>query len=211
MIPEAHLSLQECLGDQYVASKWDGPLDSASGAEGDPDAALAAVNAWHNKWAPDSPSDFCEVATTPNDHSQVEGNQVEGELLDLVTELKAQRWITGQPLILNELLDPKEEQEVGEYLNVFNGGDLEIIARVQAKGGNIEEIDSNSDDDQPKAVTPSLNEMIDACQVLEEGSLLICTDALDFIEAAHWFWGHLQTMSHKGTKQTTIDMFFNTK
>ena len=56
-IPEAHSSLQERLGDQYVASEWDGPLDSASGAEGDPDAALAAVNAWHNKWAPDSPSD----------------------------------------------------------------------------------------------------------------------------------------------------------
>ena len=48
LIPEAHSSLQECLGDQYVASEWDGPLDSALGAEGDPDAALAAVNAWHN-------------------------------------------------------------------------------------------------------------------------------------------------------------------
>jgi len=112
---------------------------------------------------------------------------------------------------LNELLDPKEEQEVGEYLNVFNGGDLEIIAMVQAKGDDIEEIDSDSDDDQPEAVPPSLKEMIDACRVLEEGSLLVCTDALDFVEAARRFRGRLQKMSHKGTKQTTIDMFFNTK
>ena len=103
-IPEAHLSLQECLGDQYVASEWDGPLDAVSGAEDDTDAALAAVNAWCNKWAPDGPSDLCEAVTTPNDHSQVED-----ELLDLVAELKAQRLITGQPLTLNELLDPKEE------------------------------------------------------------------------------------------------------
>ena len=54
---------------------------------------------------------------------------------------------------------------------------------VQAKGGDIEEIDSDSNDDQPEAVPPSLKEMIDACWVLEEGSLLICTDVLDFIEA----------------------------
>jgi len=141
-IPEAHSSLQERLGDQYVASEWDGPLDSASGAEGDTDAALAAVNGWRNKWAPDGPSDLCEVATTPNDHSKVED-----KLLDLVTELKAQRRITGQPLTLDELLDPKEEREIGEYLNVFDGGDLEIIAMVQAKRGDIEEIDSDSDDE----------------------------------------------------------------
>jgi len=78
-IPKAHSSLQECLGDWYVASEWNEPLDTASGAEGDVSAALVAINAWHNKWAPDSPSDLCEVATTPNDHSKVEK-----ELIDLV-------------------------------------------------------------------------------------------------------------------------------
>jgi len=205
-IPEAHSSLQERLGDQYVASEWDGPLDSALGAEGDTDAALAAVNAWRNKWAPDGPSDLCEVATTPNDHSKVEN-----ELLELVTELKARKRITGQPLTLDELLDPKEEREIGEYLDVFDGGDLEIITMVQAKGGDIEEIDSDSDDDHPEAVPPSLKEMIDACQLLEEGGLLVCTDALDFVEAARQFRGRLQKMSREATKQTTIDMFFNTK
>ena len=49
------------------------------------------------------------------------------------------------------------------------------------------------------------------CQALEEGSLLVCTDAPDFVETAHQFQGHLQKMSHKGTKQTSIDMFFTTK
>ena len=34
-IPEAHSDLQEHLGDQYIASEWNEPLDSASGAEGD--------------------------------------------------------------------------------------------------------------------------------------------------------------------------------
>ena len=82
---------------------------------------------------------------------------------------------------------------------------------VQVKRGDIEEIDSDSNDDHPEAVPPSLKKMIDTCRVLEEGSLLVCTDALDFVEAARRFQGHLQKMSHEGTKQTTIDMFFNTK
>ena len=56
---------------------------------------------------------------------------------------------------------------------------------VQTERGDIEEIDSDCDDDHPRAVPPSLKEMIDTCQVLEEGSLLVCTDALDFVEAAH--------------------------
>ena len=56
---------------------------------------------------------------------------------------------------------------------------------VQTKRGDIEEIDSDSDDVHPEVVPPSLKKMIDACWVLEEGSLLVCTDALDFIEAAH--------------------------
>jgi len=88
-IPEAHSSLQECLGDRYVASEWNEPLDAASGAEGDVGAALVAINAWRNKWVPDSPSDLCEVATTPNDHSKVEK-----ELINLVAQLKARRRIT---------------------------------------------------------------------------------------------------------------------
>ena len=60
------------------------PLDLALGAEGDVNAALAAVNAWHNTWAPDSPSNLCKVTTNPDEH-----NEVKEELLDLVAQLKA--------------------------------------------------------------------------------------------------------------------------
>ena len=206
-IPETHASLQEHLGDQYVASEWKGPLDAALGAEGDAGAALAAINAWRNKWAPDN---LCEAAMTPNDHSEVEE-----ELLDLVTQLKARRRITGQPLTLDEMLDPKEEREVGECLNIVDGGDDEIIAMVRAKvglaRGDVEEISSDSDNGDPEVVPRSLKEMIEACRMLEENSLLVCTDALDFVEAARQFRGRLQKMSGEHTKQTTIDMFFNTK
>jgi len=105
-IPEVHSALQECLGDQYIASEWNEPLDSALGAEGDVSAALAAVNAWHNKWVPDGPSEAPDspVATIHDEH-----NNVEEELLELVAQLKAQRQIIGEPLTLDEMLDPVEE------------------------------------------------------------------------------------------------------
>jgi len=77
--------------------------------------------------------------------------------------------------------------------------------------GDIEEIDSDSDDDEPEVVPPSLKQMIEACRILEENGLLVCSDALDFIEAVCRFRGHLQKMSREGAKQTTIDMFFNYK
>ena len=97
--------------------------------------------------------------------------------INLVAQLKAWRCITGKPFTLNKMLDPKEEQEIGECLNVVDGGDLEIIAMVQSKvglaRGDIEEIDSNSDDDNLEVVPPSL--------------LLFCTDVLNFVEAAHRF------------------------
>jgi len=68
------------------------------------DRHFATLNTLHNKWAPGSPSNLCEVTTIPNEHSEVEE-----ELLDLVAQLKEQRCITGQPFTLNELLGLKEE------------------------------------------------------------------------------------------------------
>ena len=210
-LPEAHSFLQERLGDRYIASEWNEPLDCALGAEGDVNAALAAVNALRNKWAPDGPSDLCEVATIPNEHSKVEE-----ELLDLVAQLKERRCITGQPFTLDELLDPKEEREIGECLDSFEGGDLEIVGMVQAEvglaRGDIEEIDSDSASDDPEVVPPSLKEMIEACRILEENSLVVYTEGvLNLVQAARRYRGRLQKMSREGAKQTTLDMFFNFK
>jgi len=211
LIPEAHSALQECLSDRYISSKWIEPLDSVLGAEGDVDADLAAVNTWRDKWAPDSPSGSCEVATIPDEH-----NKVKGQLLDLVAELKARRRIIGQPFTIDKMLDPIEEQEIGECLGSFEGGDLdlEIIGMVQAKarGDVIEELSSDSDDDEPEVVPPSLKGMIESCQKLEEDCLLVCTEgALDFVEAGRRLQGCLQKMSRDSAKQTTLDMFFNSK
>jgi hypothetical protein len=219
-IPDAHSALQERLGDQFIVREWIEPLDSALAAEGDVSAALAAVNAWRNKWAPDSPSEApdspSEVLDSPVATILDEHDNVEAELLGLVAELKARKRIIGEPLTLEEMLDPIEEREIGEYPSSFEGRDLdlEIIGMVQAKarGDAVEEISSDSDDDEPEVVPPSLPEMIEACRKLEEGCLLVCTEGvLDFVEAARRLRGHLQKLSRESEKQTTIDMYFNYK
>ncbi len=80
------------------------------------------------------------------------------ELLDLVAQLKAWRHIIGQPFTLDKMLDPIEEQEIGECLDSFEGQDLglEIVGMVQAKvrGDIIEEVSSDSDSDEPEVVPP---------------------------------------------------------
>ena len=129
-LPEVHDHLRERLGNYYIANEWNESLDSVLRAEDDTSAALAALAALCKKWAPDTPSEPCEAAETPDECSEVEG-----ELMGLVAELKARRCIFGKPCTLDELLDPEEEREIGENLYAFEGGDTEIIEMVQAEIG----------------------------------------------------------------------------
>ena len=47
-----------------------------------------------------------------------------------------------------------------------------------------EEIDPDSNSDEPEVVRPSLKEMIEVCWKLEGDCLLVCKDsALDYVEA----------------------------
>ena len=147
------------------------------------------------------------MATISDEHTKVEE-----ELLGLVAQLKVRRRIIGKPSTLEELLDPAEEREIGQCLDEVNGGDMEIVAMVQAKArGDVEEIESDSNEDNPKVVPPSLKEMIAACRMLEENGLLVCTDRLDIVEAVRRFRGHLHKMSKESEKQTTLDRFLTHK
>jgi len=160
---------------------------------------------------PDTPSELCEVATTSNE------NKVKEELLKLVAQLKDRSRIHGQPYMLDELLDPKEEREIGESLHAFEGGDVEIIRAVQQgidlARGEIEEIEEiDSDDEDPEAAPPPLKDMIRMCRVIEESCMVVCTEgALEVVQSLRRYRGHLWRMSTEGAKQTTLDAFFSLK
>jgi len=203
-LPNVHTHLQKRLGNNYITSEWNKTLDSVLRAEDDTGAAIAALTALHNKRADDTPSESCEVAKTPD-----ECNEVEEDLLDLVAQLKDWRCIFGQPSTLDKLLDPAEEWEIREELYSFEGGDADIIEMVQQEiglgRGDIKEIDS---DDEPEVVAPPLKEVIKMCHILEEHSMAVCTTGVfKFLKSLCEYQGHLQEMSQKGEKQTTLDTF----
>ena len=185
-LSQVHRRLQEHLGDQYVASEWNESLDTVLGAEDNSEVALAALDTLLNKWAPDTCSELCEVATISDEHKKVEE-----ELLDLVAQLKIQRCIIGEPWTLEELLDPEEEQEIGEDPHELEGGDLEIVRMVQqemglARGEIEESEESDSGDHDPELTPPSLNEMTKMCQAIEECCMVVCTEgALKVIQSLH--------------------------
>ena len=69
---------------------------------------------------------------------------------------------------------------------------MKIIGMVWGRC-DIEEVSSDSDDDEPEVVPPSIKDMIETCQKLEGDCLLVCTEgALDFVEAGRRLRGHLQ-------------------
>ena len=73
-----------------------------------------------------------------------------------------------------------------------------VQVKVGLARGEIEEINTNSDDDNPKAMPSPLKEMIEACWKLEENSLLVYTeDVLDLVQAVHQYQGHLQRISRE--------------
>ena len=137
-----------------------------------------------------------------------EHHNIENELLILVAQLKNRRRINGKPCTLNELLDPEEEREIGENTYAFEGGDADIVGFVQEEMvGDIEEIDS--DDEDPNVAPPSLKEMLDMCQIIQENSMVVCTEgSLEVVKVLRKYRGHLQRMRHEGERQATLDTFF---
>ena len=106
-----------------------------------------------------------------------------------MAQLKDWRHIFGKLCTLDRLLDPEEEWEIGENIYAFEGGDAEIIGMVQQEMGLVrgttEEIDSGDD---PEVVLLPLKEMIRMCQIIEENSMVICTEgALALVKASRQY------------------------
>jgi len=115
-LPEVHERLAERLGDKYVPGDWNKPLDAVLGAEDNLDEALSALECLRGELDVDLPDKSDKYAMTE------QRIDLENELQGLIDELKKRRRITGEPLGIDEFLDPKEEQKVGETSYEFEGG-----------------------------------------------------------------------------------------
>ncbi|KIN96796.1 hypothetical protein M404DRAFT_162309, partial [Pisolithus tinctorius Marx 270] len=179
----AEKCLQELLKDQFVYEHWQPALNAVMEAEGDVMQAAEAVQRLA------SATLHCTGLTIkiPAKKCPPQLITLEAALADSVLILKSHDKIIGPPPTVNEILNPKEEREVGKPQYAFEGGDAEIVAVVEnelaIKWGEIVEIESDDDEDQQMPPIPSYTDLISMCQTLETACMVV-SDANSTLELA---------------------------
>jgi hypothetical protein len=172
-LPDAEDHLKKHLGDQYNIWDWQLALDAVMNAEGDTSLTQEAVNQLASKCQ--LPQlvikllQWLEARELPI--SQI--IDAEKGLMDSVNELVKHKRIIGCPPTIEEIVNPIEEQEIGNSPYRFEGGNVEIMAKVMremavAQGEVIELDDSDSEDESNDVDNPpSWQEVIKLCKKLE--------------------------------------------
>jgi hypothetical protein len=160
---------------------------------------------------PTQPVPNSQDMAAPSIPPMTQSHALEAELMDCVVELKRRNRIFGSIPSLDDLLDPTEEQEIGDMPYWFEGGDAEIVAQVHheqaIERGEVVEVDSDSegdDDDDPPADL-STAEIIRMCEQLERVALGSGLDgALEFLRNSRRFRAQLTQADFQRAKQVTL-------
>ncbi|KAF8122901.1 hypothetical protein EV363DRAFT_1181549 [Boletus edulis] len=206
-LPLVETALQEHLGSRYVASDWSLALKMVMDAEGDAEKASEAVE----KLA----SAACQrsgLVVKLQKPPQLEA--LEEDLEDSIMILKDKNRIFGNPLSVDELLDPLEEREDVDIAAEMFEDDVAIIAEVRrreaVRNEETMEVDSNdedgeSDDDSSQPITTA--ELITLAERLEAGyiSRLGAESSLELLHHLRAFRAELRRERLKNAKQTVLD------
>lgn len=207
-LPEAEKRLQDILTTHYVDTDWRPALDAVMQAEGDSDAAVAAVETLATS-ASNRTGLKIRIPARPPPQLVT----LENEVSSYLTELKSRNRIFGEPMALDNFLEPAEEAEVPDPLD-FSGGDEAIVAQVHQEiaEGNGEVIEVESEDECEAEQEISATETLALCKRLEPACLQF-TDldsqvTLDLLKHLRLFRGRLQRVVDRNAKQTKISAFF---
>ncbi|KIK12673.1 hypothetical protein PISMIDRAFT_120453 [Pisolithus microcarpus 441] len=142
---------------------------------------------------------------------------LEEALSNSIQTLKSRNQIFGPPPTINEVLDPKEEQEIGDSQYAFEGGDTEIVAAVQhelaVKQGEIAETVESDDEPEDRQMPPKLvyTDLVSMCETLEAACIHI-SDAdsmLDLVRLLRQFHGTLHREElWNACVQSKLDQYF---
>jgi hypothetical protein len=121
-----------------------------------------------------------------------------------VLKLKSAKWVFGTIPTFQELINPVEEEEIGQSLYDFDN-DEAIITRVhdgEAEArGEVEEVEL--DDEAIKSVP--VQDIIKMCKQLEKFTISTNTpSALEITHSLHHFHGELFSMQMQKAKQVTL-------
>ena len=214
-IPQVEKQLTDLLGNQYNDKDWRPAIDAVNNAEGDVTATLEAVKELAS--TSHLPRLTIRIPARPNQVPTPQLQSVEADLMNAVQELKKRNRIYGEPLTLEELVNPIEETQDGDSPKEFDG-DAEIVAEVKhqmavERGEIIDVADDDDEDDEEdddKDLPVSTAEILQLCKQVER----LCfkhgagESSSELPKHLRRFRAHLLHAELKNAKQTTLDRFF---
>ena len=140
-------------------------------------------------------------------------SNAENDLEQAVDSLSQRKRIIGTRLTLDEMLNPSEEDEIGESDHSFEGGDKDIVDQVRyemaVKKGEIIEIEEDKPGDEPEEQV-GIGEMMRLCEQVKLFSLRYGDPevSLDLSQRLRRFRIHLRKKEMENVKQTTLERWF---
>ena len=158
--------LKDHLGACYNFDDWTPAFDAVFQAEDDSATALVAVNKLEADMI-----HRVQVSTASSTAQPPPLNDlqiIKDRLMQAVTELKIRRWIVGTAPMLEDLLNPIQECEIGDLLYHFEGGDAEIITAALAP--EVIEVEDDGTDRESKDEDPALSfkKALNVCERFEK-------------------------------------------
>ncbi|KIN99055.1 hypothetical protein M404DRAFT_30850 [Pisolithus tinctorius Marx 270] len=209
-LPAAEKWLQDLLRDKYVYEYWQEAFNAVMGAEGDATQAVAGVE----KLAQAALHCTGLTIKIPPHTDLPQLVALKEALSNSIKILKLHNWIIGLPSTTDKVLDPKEEQEIGESQYAFEGRDTEIVSAVQhelaIKQGKVVELESD-DEAQQTPLKLDYADLINMCKTIESACVQV-SDAnllLDLARLLCWFHGmlHHEELRNACT-QTKLEQYF---
>jgi hypothetical protein len=157
-----------------VDSDWRPALEAVMKAEGNMQMALNAIDALMQA-ASRRTGLKIRIPARPRPDQL---SSAEAELMQSVNDLKARNRIFGKLPSVDELLDPAEERDMGEF-SAFEGGDKAIADEVRHEiaiaNGEVIDVDSDDDDgdddDDNGHSSITRTDLLDLCRRIEAGCM----------------------------------------
>ncbi|KAG2743487.1 hypothetical protein P692DRAFT_20745443 [Suillus brevipes Sb2] len=170
-LPDVENKLKALLGKRYIDSDWRPALKAVMDAEGDVEMASNAIDALMQAA---SRRTGLKIRIPARSQQAAQLSSTEVALMQSVQELQARNRIFGTLPTIDELLDPAEERDKGEF-SAFEGGDSSIadMVRHEIAVANGEVIEVDSDEDDNDEVDPSITrqDILNLCRQLEVGCM----------------------------------------
>ncbi|KAG2359129.1 hypothetical protein BDR07DRAFT_1488639 [Suillus spraguei] len=137
-------------------------------------------------------------------------SSIETQLMQSVKDLQGRNRVFGTLLTIDELLDPAEEKDKGEF-STCDGGESsiadEVCREILVANGGVIEVDSDDDKMGPSVTR---NDVLDLCQQLEAACMQYGDPqiSLDSSSQLRNFRANLRREELHNAKQTCLEQFY---